>query len=52
MEEVKTSHTLGGGGKGIPKEREVNCRREVCEWEGKCVCVKYRSVIDCVEILY
>jgi hypothetical protein len=25
-------------GKGIPKEREVDKRREVCEWEG-CVCV-------------
>ena len=23
---------------GIPKEREVDKRREVCEWEG-CVCV-------------
>jgi hypothetical protein len=21
-------------GKGIPKEREVNRRREVCEWKG------------------
>ena len=21
-------------GKGVPKEREVNRRREVCEWEG------------------
>jgi hypothetical protein len=23
-------HTLGGSGKGIPKEREVDRRREVC----------------------
>jgi hypothetical protein len=23
-----------GRGKGTPKEREVNRRREVCEWEG------------------
>ena len=30
-------------GKGIPKEREVNKRREVCEWEG-CERVKlYRA---------
>jgi hypothetical protein len=24
-------------GKGVPKEREVNWRREVCDWDG-CVC--------------
>ena len=23
-------------GKGIPKEREVNRRREVCDWGGEC----------------
>jgi hypothetical protein len=26
--------TLGGEGKGIPKEREVDRRREIGEWEG------------------
>ncbi len=25
-------------GKGIPKEREVNRRRDVCECRGDCVC--------------
>ncbi len=29
--EVKVSFTLGGVGKGIPKERDVYRRREVCE---------------------
>ncbi len=24
-------------GNGIPKERNVDKRREVCEWEGECV---------------
>ena len=24
-------------GKGIRKEREVDRRRQVCEWEGECV---------------
>ena len=27
-------HTLDGAGEGVPKEREVERRREVCEWEG------------------
>ncbi len=30
-------------GKGIPKETEVDRRREVCEWEG-CDCVKLYRV--------
>jgi hypothetical protein len=34
LTEVKSSHTLGGTGKGIPEEREVNRSRKVCEWEG------------------
>ena len=29
--EVKVSHTLGGVGELVPKEREVDKRREVCE---------------------
>jgi hypothetical protein len=33
-------------GNGISKEREVDKRREVCEWWGEYVCVKYRSAID------
>ena len=33
-------------GKGVPKEGEVNRRREVCKWD-ECVCVRkmYRSAI-------
>jgi hypothetical protein len=26
--------SLGEWGKGVPKEREIERRREVCEWEG------------------
>ena len=33
LEDLKISYTLGGSGEGIPKEREVNKRREVFEWE-------------------
>ena len=33
LEDGESSHTLGGAGKGVPKEREVERRREVCEWE-------------------
>jgi hypothetical protein len=47
---LKDSHTLGGilvdRGNGIPKESEVDKRRDVCECEG-CVCVNnYRITID------
>ena len=41
--EVKVSHTLGGAVEGIPKKREVNRRREVCELEG-CVCVYTETI--------
>ena len=34
LEDGESSHTLGGPGKGAPKERGVERRREVCEWEG------------------
>ena len=36
MEEVKVSHTLGGVGEEgtYDPKREVNRRREFCEWEG------------------
>ena len=34
LEDGEASHTLGGAGKGVHQEREVNSRREVCEWEG------------------
>ena len=27
-------------GKGVPKERELNRRREACEWE-RCVCERF-----------
>jgi hypothetical protein len=33
LEDDEASHTLGGVGKGIPKEREVDRSREVCERE-------------------
>ncbi len=33
-EDVEGSHTRGGAGEGVPKEREAERRREVCEWEG------------------
>ena len=36
---MKALHIQGGSGKGIPKEREVNRRREACEWEGS-VCAR------------
>jgi len=29
LEDLNVSHILGGGGKGIPKEREEDRRREV-----------------------
>jgi hypothetical protein len=50
VEPLKDSHTLGGilvdRGNGIPKESEVDKRRDVCECEG-CVCVNnYRITID------
>ena len=32
LEDGEASYTLGGAGE--PKEREVNKRREVCEWQG------------------
>jgi len=28
------SFFVGGAGEGVPQEREVERRREVCEWEG------------------
>ena len=35
LEDGEASQTLRwSGGRGVPKEREVNRRREVCEWEG------------------
>ena len=34
VEDDEASDTLGGAGVGVPKEREVNRRREVSEWEG------------------
>jgi hypothetical protein len=34
LDDNKALHTLGGAGEGVPKEREVERRREVCEWEG------------------
>ena len=37
LEGVKASHTLGGSGEWgtlLPKEREVNRKRVVCEWQG------------------
>ena len=37
---MKASHTLCGAGvHGIPKQREVDKRLELCEWEGS-VCVR------------
>ena len=30
----ETSHTIVECGNGIPKEREVDMIRDVCEWEG------------------
>ena len=38
LEDGEASHTLCERGKGVPKEREVNSRREVCEWGGYSVC--------------
>ena len=36
LEDDEASHTLGGtGGEGVPKEREVERSREVCEWRGE-----------------
>ena len=32
-EDLKSSHTLGGSGEGIPKERDEDKRREHCEGE-------------------
>jgi hypothetical protein len=33
------AHTKVERGNGMPKERQVDKRREVCEWEGRvCVC--------------
>ena len=34
---VDTSCTIGGEGQGITEARELNRRREGCEWE-ECVC--------------
>jgi hypothetical protein len=34
LEDDEASHTIGGKGERVPQEREVNRRREVCEWEG------------------
>ena len=34
LEDDEASHTLVERGTGIPKEREVNTMREVCEWKG------------------
>ena len=31
LEEVKALHTLGGAGKGIPKEGGLDRRREICD---------------------
>ncbi len=33
-------------GKGRPKEREVDWRREVCEWEERVCVTRYRSCIE------
>jgi hypothetical protein len=32
LEYAEVSYTIGGA--GVPKERELNRGREVCEWEG------------------
>ena len=46
MSLVKASHTQGGAGEGVPKEREVEKRREVCEG-GVSVCVwRDRGAVD------
>ena len=34
LEDVQASHTLGVAVEGISQEREVNRRREICEWDG------------------
>ena len=40
-EDVEASNTLGGAGKGLPKEREVERRQDVCKLRrGECVHVK------------
>jgi len=34
LEDDEASHTRWSGGRGVPKERQVDRTREVCEWEG------------------
>ena len=34
LDDLKVSHQCVGRGKGIPKERDEDKRREVCECEG------------------
>ena len=33
VEDGEASHKLGGAGKGVPQESEVERRREICEWK-------------------